>query len=299
MAYTGTGTEADPYLVSTLSDFLTCAAMADAYVKVTSDIDAADDPGYGGLITDTIQVSCRKLYADAEKKISGIVVQNDYFITIDAGVCDIQNLTFQNCKLKLSGTSGVLILFPIYTPQNQLVYHCNFSMQLSGGAVNSYYISSRPGAKYSNSVSEITYCGFDISSALQSTAILYLANLLGKLECCNFVLRNLIFSGSGSIYLTHATPATNCAVIFDSLTINKNLRIGDENNSSYRWTYCYIALINPTGTSQLDIQSNTGQCYFMLENAPSTFDTNYISNYLLTPEQLRSRDYLISIGFLP
>ncbi|MBR1528752.1 MAG: hypothetical protein IJ642_05575, partial [Oscillospiraceae bacterium] len=74
MSYTGTGTEQDPYLVSTLTDFLTCAAIAGAYVKVISDINSADDPNYEGELTNPISIMCRKLYADQDKIISGITV---------------------------------------------------------------------------------------------------------------------------------------------------------------------------------------------------------------------------------
>ena len=51
MAYTGTGTQSDPYVVSTLPDLITCLSNGNVYVKVAADIDCAQEPTYSGKIT--------------------------------------------------------------------------------------------------------------------------------------------------------------------------------------------------------------------------------------------------------
>ena len=46
MAYTGTGTQSDPFVVTTFADFLTCVAQEGVYVEVGADLDAAAEGGF-------------------------------------------------------------------------------------------------------------------------------------------------------------------------------------------------------------------------------------------------------------
>ena len=43
MKYTGTGTQADPYVPTDITGFLYCVAQAGTYVKLVSDIHAGND----------------------------------------------------------------------------------------------------------------------------------------------------------------------------------------------------------------------------------------------------------------
>lgn len=47
MAYTGTGTEADPYLVDNITDLVTCMGIG-GFIKLTADIDGTDSPTTNG-----------------------------------------------------------------------------------------------------------------------------------------------------------------------------------------------------------------------------------------------------------
>lgn len=313
MAYTGTGTEQNPYLVSTLSDFLTCAAAADAYVKVISDIDAADDPEYTGVITDAVAVNCRKLYADYydDRKIaiSGIVVQNDKFLSLRPGTVDIQNLCFRDCKHKKTGntTPGYLIYSAgtNAATANHHIENCDFSVQSSGGSGVTYHVFYGD-STYVADVRFAQYCGFDISCGFTSLTYLYIGNIFRNIEECNFVFRNPVWAAPASNtrnkYFTAKANFTSCAIVlknpvFLGSTNTAYIYCGDVNG--YSWDYCYISLINPTGTATLKRNSEALQSYFILENAPDTINANGVVSALLTPEQLRDRDYLISIGFLP
>lgn len=302
MAYTGTGTEQDPYLVSTLSDFLTCAAAADAYVKVISDIDAADDEAYTGIITSPVTVNCRKLYADEKKKISGIVVENDRFISVRAGTVDIQNLWFKDCKHKKTGSTNTgYLIYSSGTSAIQANHHienCDFSVQSSGGSGVTYYVFYGD-STYAADVRFAQYCGFDISCGFTSLEMLRVGNMLSGISMCNFIFRNPVLTRASIYSLSNRVNLTDCSIVLYEPYITKNVRLGD-GTQNYVWSYCYMALVDPTGSSQLGVAATAPQqSYFILENAPATFDTQYVSSYLLTPEQLRDRDYLISIGFLP
>ena len=96
MAYTGTGTEADPYCVSTLSDFFYCINQGGAFVKVISDIDGETDETYTGEITDTKQIYCSKIYADEKKSIKGISFLCDIAFEINSSII-IDNIDFMHC----------------------------------------------------------------------------------------------------------------------------------------------------------------------------------------------------------
>ena len=77
MAYTGTGTQSDPFVVTTFADFLTCVAQEGVYVEVGADLDAAAE-GYGYI--EPIDVRAVEVYGtagDTLRKISNVTVEGN------------------------------------------------------------------------------------------------------------------------------------------------------------------------------------------------------------------------------
>lgn len=84
MAYTGTGTEANPFIPDTLTSFLECISVAEAYVRLDTDIDAADDPDYGGILYEPVTFKCFKCFGNnGIKKINGVIVRASNMIVVD------------------------------------------------------------------------------------------------------------------------------------------------------------------------------------------------------------------------
>ena len=105
MAYTGTGTEQDPYLVSNLDDFITCVGITGAYVKVIADINALDGneyPIYQGITF----ASSVTVYADTLTKIGGFMVKrtsNCFNRPTTTGTITIRNIHFTDILFKPTG----------------------------------------------------------------------------------------------------------------------------------------------------------------------------------------------------
>lgn len=298
MAYTGTGTEQDPYLVDNLTDFLTCIAISGAYVKVISDIDAADDESYTGLLTSKIQVNCRKLYADTEKKITGIVIQDEHFLSINPMYCDVDKIWFKDCKLKAPGAVAGLAVCLISSNDGNTVCSVDglkFSLQVSGTSVGNFYtfVSGGGGAK------KIRNSGVDVTFADSTVTFISTGYYVSEIETTNFVYRNAKWGGSSNQYFTERTKMTNCTIVLDSPACSSTILVGDNAGSGYPWSYCYVALVNPTGSNTPIKNGTLANCYFTIENADGNFDTSAVSDIIITPEHLRDRDYLISVGFLP
>lgn len=85
MAYTGTGTQSDPYVVTTFADFLTCVAQEGVYVEVGADLDAAAE-GYGYI--EPIDVRAVEVYGtsgDTLRKISNVTVEGNALFEMHNG----------------------------------------------------------------------------------------------------------------------------------------------------------------------------------------------------------------------
>ena len=91
---TGTGTQNDPYAPTTLTEFITAVGTSGAYVALTQDINAADDPEYTGELTSTISINATSVDG-AGFTISGVTVRASRCIYI--GVLRyVYNLNFRD-----------------------------------------------------------------------------------------------------------------------------------------------------------------------------------------------------------
>ncbi|MDE5753123.1 MAG: hypothetical protein K2H89_01050, partial [Oscillospiraceae bacterium] len=129
MAYTGTGTEDNPYCVSNLTDFIECIKKTDSYVKVIADIDAAADPTYTGELTDSLEIACKQIYADEPRSIKGITVYAANFINITQREnVQIENLSFVDCEHKRTSFNQTISA----SYGTKTFVNCKFSMKMVG-----------------------------------------------------------------------------------------------------------------------------------------------------------------------
>lgn len=289
MAYTGTGTEADPYLVSTFTDFITCAAVSGAYVKVVADIDAADDELYSGEIEDTITIACTKLYADTKKKIEGITCKNsDFFTMTSAGT--IENIQLLNMCHKITTTGNFIVASIV----GSNLKNVDASIAINGAC---------PGYKlhYGNENVSIEHCAFDLDSTNNESIIAGTSSSVGlralsngRMRYCNVIIRNGAVNLLGSFQLLNAYATS---VIF----INCRFVNGDM-YAFYSCEWCYRVFKQCTCSSKLKVRSsNVHRCLISKEDCE--FEMEIYSDTdpteIVTPEQLKSKEYLTEIGFLP
>ena len=173
MAYTGTGTEADPYLVSTFADFLTCVAVEGAYVKVTADIDASQEENYIYGIDTAVTVNAAKVYADEVKSISNVAV-NGTLYAIQFNNCICENIWFRNWIFRPTASNNSQTLIAL-SGADTILRNVYGSMEFvcanagHGGIVRS--ISS-------NAYASMTHCAFNVRYGYAGGETMYLTGYM-------------------------------------------------------------------------------------------------------------------------
>ena len=301
MSYTGTGTEQDPYLVSTLTDFLTCAAVAGAYVKVISDINSADDPNYEGELTNPISIMCRKLYADQDKIISGITVTAAHFMesirsSETASECDIVHLQFLHCTHNKTVTGSVsdradMVFYTSNETAALNFDHSAFSMRLNCG-IHSQWISEDETVTFNK-----CFMYIDINTEGDWYHL-----GLGYCTECNIHIKGAKYASN---YVRHLANSSRCGLISEECVFQL-ISSTTSKTVLQNCHYVYIALVNPQRTDSLEASmvlqayGNSSSCVIASDSSSvcgkSGGGTGFSS---ITLDQLKDRDYLLNIGFLP
>jgi len=282
MAYTGTGTEQDPYLVSNLTDLLECIAITNAYVKVVSDINAADDETYTGEIP-AITFSCTKLYADELKIIDGVTVNASIFIYGGSTGHTMQKIFFKNCEHKISiGTSAGSFINGGSRTSNFIVDECKFSVRAVYDTTIPYYFNTQYVA--------ISNSAIDFTSEIGQINTSGSPFIQGALSYSNLVIRNAV--GLQRI----CTTVTRSAVILE----NPETTASTVSLVSGSSGYSYFAFINPDFGSNTVTVNATGtltKVLCMIDNSTGTYTVSEATT--VTASQLKDQAYLTEIGFLP
>lgn len=292
MAYTGTGTQSDPYVVTTFADFLTCVAQEGVYVEVGADLDAAAE-GFGYI--SPIGVKATNVYADSMKKISNVTVEGDAIFEFvhqsSSAEKSIQRLHLENWTWKAVQNLGVTTHIPIMFYSNggsQTIRYCKMSVSAT--------------ASDSSVILRLKSCVFTADSAF----VMDLHNASNFIPCSSSNTydgsRNTTFSidGNGTTTWAAGTPANN------------------------RWQYCTntgIVLKNMTVTGAPGLNSGDGFSYMVFEDCElqgesaiyAVNESNLIcfagttsdesarvnSGTVVTQSQLKDKSYLQQIGWLP
>lgn len=293
MAYTGTGTQSDPFVVTTFADFLTCVAQDGVYVKVDADIDAAAE-GYDYI--DPINVAAIKVYADTMKKISNVTVEGNAVMeftmnsTLSTDIAAVMRLHLENWAWKAIPATYVVSHNPFM-----------FSRTKSNGGV-------------------LRYCKVSISVTPQtSSTVVKLQNKMAIMDSA------VVMEQHGGLF----SPQNNNNA--DDRKENTTILLKGIGDVSFdvsgyvnRFVQCYnagIILKNIHVTSDKGFYSSDGFGYMVFEDctlpASGTIWGDKASNLIcfagttdatgitvntgtvVTQEQLKSKAYLQSIGWLP
>ena len=294
MAYTGTGTQADPFVVTTFADFLTCVAQEGVYVEVGADLDAAAE-GFGYI--SPIDVGATEVYGtsgDTLRKISNVTVEGnavfEFVYQSSSAAKSIQRLHLENWTWKATSTPAVSSHIPIMFYSNE------------GEAT-------------------IRYCKMSVSAmASVSSTTLRLKNRVFTADSA-FVMELHNAENFSPSYASTADGSRNTTISIDGKGTTTWAATA---SASYRWQYCTntgIVLKNMEVTGAPGFYGGDGFSYLVFEDCtlPGTSaiyavkESNLIcfagttsdessrvsSGTVVTQSQLKDKAYLQSIGWLP
>ena len=283
---TGTGTEDNPWIIGSIEgdtdenmfqNFLDAVYTDNAYVKLVHDIDVSQIKAYREGLGTGISVRAGKTYADDSKAAIKNLITKQRLIDNNTAGREISNIQFLNCIIN---DATNVITWTYGSSGGGGVLYCDFSLLVRGTGSSVSVISASyfdhcsldvkliNGSFSNNSFNGATNCQFNVVGECPSSVILF--NSLTK---CGI---------TGKItYTTNATP---------SFFVTKN-------------SYCYFAL-DLIGDNAITFKNATGG----YQNTNTYFCINYDENITpldetvfpsITSEQLRSKEYLYEIGFLP
>lgn len=274
---TGTGTQADPYIPTTLTEFIEAVGTAGAYVELTQDINAADDPAYTGELTSSIALQCSEMDG-REHVISGITVRSDSFLKqTRRSTCRIKNVVMRDMCHKRSGDNYTL-LGTSYNYTEYIRVKLAIKIDASGGWLDfGGYISLISSAF----VIEYTGSGgfnraiFTTCSLSQSTT--YIKNVTAS-----------------SILIQFNNWFTRNAFILDAP--HGNLTLTSRNNSPKDLSY--YAIINCDSETAITC-GNPGTTDLVATDDEAIAVTLASGWTRCSLDQLKDKSYLSSVGWLP
>jgi len=307
MAYTGTGTEADPYVVTTLTDILALEGD-DIHIKIGADIDASQEEAFKEPRTSAIRLRGH-IYADEMRTIANVIVETGYMIDISGGgsryPVHVENIFFKNWIHRKTGSAATIVLS--YGSCN----NCCFSLEMLDSAYG-YKLLAKSGTYGSDP--NVTNCAFYVkftSGTVRrhtSTNYSMLENIVAK--NCTFQFEKLFVGSSAITFNASTAPLTNCTFVGDmSVDVGETTSLQLFKGTTTKVIFALAVTIAEESTGEsLDISfissdSSYPVTYVMVdsdilgENVTVTLSSS--TNYSLTTEQMKSEQYLTDIGFLP
>lgn len=268
---TGTGTQADPYIPTTLTEFITAVGTAGAYVALTQDINAADDPAYSGEITSPI--AYRAADVDGRQHaIIGVTVLAESFAT-HAQHCTVHDISFRKIAHKGTTTNK-------YSLQGDDYVHYRF---VEFSMIRDCYASSQCFAYkiyFYDSAIDLSIVGAgtsrltDICGLVRSTAVIHGAAFGSAAASCM------------STYLERSAVIYYDSIIDSGASMRANLTA----IASYiAYPQIYDATIY--GASDGSVSHS------LLATADGQSVTGLLPQATL--DQMKDKDWLTSVGFLP
>lgn len=314
MSYTGTGTEADPYIIgndTTCAEFISLVGGV-GYVKMTADIDFSTDDTYKRGTTTRIYLRCSKLYADSVKQdgsrygINGLKITGISFFYNDSS-CTVENIQFVNCIFNKTSSGG------LFTTTSYTVFNnCVFSF-----VMNCYAYDKGVFSTASNQATQFNSCSFYILITGENNALSSICGAALLSYSC-IQIDNLVCYGASTMYNWVFSNLTGCTLLCDltlpdaddSMSANVSGSIGIStirnscfaitahkgapNQSGYRYINTFDINQNLIYTTTIMDKSivDTSDGVITLPTETGTFK-------LLTTQQMKDQSYLLSIGFLP
>jgi hypothetical protein len=297
MAYTGTGTQSDPFVVTTFADFLSCVAQEGVYVEVGADLDAAAE-GFGYI--SPIDVKAVEVYGtagDTLRKISNVTVEGNavfdfrYSTTVATDIT-IQCLHMENWTWKATSNPYVTSHSPtMFYRSNGSAYLRQCKMSVSVTAA----LSSSTPLRLKDRV-------FTADSAF----VMDLHNVSNFIPCSSYYSyngsSNTTFSidGNGTTTWTAGTSSntiwvncTNTGIVLKNMEVTGGPGISDGEGFSYLvFEDCTL----PGESAIYAVKESNLICF---AGTTSDESARVNSGTVVTQSQLKDKAYLQSIGWLP
>ena len=329
----GDGSEANPYLPTTLSEFLSvCNGSPYTYIKLTQDIDAYDDTAYIGELTSRVTIYCQKLYADTPVAIKNVTVRASNMISFRASniTSTCTNVHFLNWVHKKIDNSQTIDWYNSSSASRWNISNCKFSIKIDTGPY--YPLIFNGDTSGANYYIYFKYCSFyfeypeNMNRLTFDNAKLTLNSAGLSFTYCNIIIKNLnvetinnSFSDRPLLYLWKLEKTS---VIFDTIKIYSNASPMNcapisyiQNYTDSSVSYSYIAFVDPiiTWTSGPNsfppyifmTYSNSAypyhNCLFATSSTRVKTSESTITSGVtrITLEQLKDKEYLEGIGWLP
>lgn len=289
---TGTGIQADPYMVSTMDEFITAVGKDGSYVKLANDIDVSTDETYKNGVNSAIGVYSANIDGGGHT-ISGLNVKSTIAWQFSRATL-VSDLTIKNMMHSCTG-SGMLIDCAAANGkyasfQNVVIssrMNCNnvsFAQFCKNGHWNNCAITFMPiNSKDPTNNADNLYA-FNFTKATEC-AIRYDCDKLhfgnyGGFRIVSNAEKSYIFGKIKSLQTRNAQPlfmaCSGCASYLEIVGANSI-------------TTAALTTYNDAGTNIIVTDTSTGVDFGSM---PST-------SKCLTSTQAKSEDYLNSIGFLP
>lgn len=280
---TGTGVQSDPYIPTTLTEFITAVRTNGAYVALTQDINAADDPAYTGELTETVYV--RALQVEGEGfSVIGVTVRAEAMIAFPVQSSHIKNTAFRQWAHKKTSNSPSMVGYNSAS-YDTAFENCLFSITID--APQSF------GSKFLNHI-KMTHCAVDVVYTSTDGAPGYAIDYCTIANTTLFI-RGMWLGNASSNSVFHDTSFPRSAAIFSGCIVYDALYIAD----NMGWEYSYIALLDtPEGMTSIT-SSRLAASGAVIALDDSTIPLSLPGVTRGTIDQLKDKDWLTSVGFLP
>ena len=275
----GTGTQADPYIPTTLTEFITAVGTSGAYVALDRDINAADDPEYGGELTEPVT------WAAASVQGGGFTLAGVTLRTAASAISIAKGATVDALRIdigfKREDASSPIVA---YGSGNKPAFRgCIFRIKFDEGSYKGSFAEQI----------DFTDCAISISTAADTAGGSdYFWQCLFLRTTVHFPSKLERYSSGGGAIIGQSTSFIRSAMIFDDLTDGANL-VGD---GAGAMSYSYIA-VRPA-TQSLRLSRWASGCIIALD--PSATISSSPSGWTrATLDQMKDKDWLTSVGFLP
>lgn len=277
---TGTGVQSDPYIPTTLTEFITAVGTAGAYVALDRDIDAAEDPAYTGYLNSAIifnAVDCD----GGGYVVRGITVQADHFMACTSfHLPRLRNVDFLDCCHKGGGATIH------YSAANEW-----FVLRTVRFAFKRDYVQGA-----SNTIFERVDTG-EVSADVTFTggpwAVSHIIINSG-LNTLTMRVSGLYSQGEMSaISNSYLFPVARTALIFDGCRFGSaTIASGSSRTSTY------AAFRNCSFDGSLSCGASGSGCVVATDD--DSVSVNLSSGWSrATIDQMKDKDWLTSVGFLP
>ncbi len=276
---TGTGTQADPYIPTTLTEFIEAVGTSGAYVALTQDINAADDPAYTGELTESIAWSAAEVDGRDFSLIGVTVALATFFVTSAATTA--KNLHIRDCAIKKGTTSFIIwdCIAGTMTHQN-----CIISIKVDCEVGSTAYLSYN--VIFDSCAILIQYTGtsrpsggddsiFDGTDFIESTVVI-----------------DSLSTQITTMRLFRRGTASRTAMILKDASFS-TMRLLEDGN----FEYGYVCFIGSLSYGAITAHRSAVTCLVACEEEASVSLASGWTQCSI--DQLKDKDYLSSVGWLP